>query len=95
LFPDPVLLKPGESYAARLKIGICPFSGACTKQDTVWKFTVCKEANQGTGDTSIASGFVVPATRTHELMGKPDVAQPITSALRNRKDRLELPKGIR
>ena len=43
LFPDPVLLKPGESYAARLKTGICPFSGACTKQDTVWKFTVCKE----------------------------------------------------
>ncbi len=95
LFPDPVLLKPGESYAARLKTGICPFSGACTKQDTVWKFTVCKEANQGTGDTSIASGFVVPETRTHELVGKPDVAQPITSALRNRKDRLELPKGIR
>ena len=62
----------------------------------MWKFTVCKEANQGTGDTSIATGFVVPETRTHELMGKPDVsAQPITSDLRDRKDRLELSKGIR
>ena len=60
LFPDPVLLKPGESYTARLKAGVCDLSGDCTKQDTVWKFTVCKEASQGAGDTSIPAGFVLP-----------------------------------
>jgi len=97
LFPDPVLLKPGESYTARLKTGICAFSGACTKQDTVWKFMVCKEASQGTGDTSIASGFIVPEARTHTLKGEPDVnAQPGASGnLRDRKGRLELSKGNR
>jgi hypothetical protein len=97
LFPDPVLLKPGESYTAHLKAGTCAFSGACTKQDTVWKFMVCKEANQGTGDTSVASGFVVPETRGHAPMGKPDVnAQTSTSGdLRDRKGRLELSKGNR
>jgi len=97
LFPDPVLLKPGESYTARLKTGICAFSGACTKQDTVWKFMVCKEASQGTGDTSIASGFIVPEARTHALKGEPDVnAQPGASKdLRDRKGRLELSKGNR
>jgi hypothetical protein len=97
LFPDPVLLKPGETYIVRLKSGICAFSGACTKQDTLWKFTVSKEANQGTGDTSIARGFVVPETRTHVPIGNPDVnAQTGTSGdLRDRKRRLELSKGIR
>ena len=79
LFPDPVLLKPGETYNVLLKRGICAFSGACTRQDTLWKFTVCKEANQGTGDTSIARGFVVPETRAHAPMGNPDInAQPGT-----------------
>ncbi|MBZ5508308.1 MAG: Ig-like domain-containing protein [Acidobacteriia bacterium] len=60
LFPDPVLLKPGESYSARLKAGVCDLSGQCTKQDTTWRFTVCKESSQGTGDTSIPIGFTVP-----------------------------------
>ena len=94
LFPDPVLLKPGESYTARLKAGICALSGACTKQDTVWKFTVCKEANQGTGDTSIASGFVVPETRTHAGIGRPKAnAQSIVSReLRGEQGKPELSK---
>jgi hypothetical protein len=60
LFPDPVLLKPGESYTARLKAGVCDLSGDCTKQDTLWRFTVCKEASQGQGDTSVPAGFVLP-----------------------------------
>jgi hypothetical protein len=60
LFPDPVLLKAGQSYTARLKSGACDLSGNCTKQDTVWRFTVSKEASQGAGDTSIPNGFVAP-----------------------------------
>lgn len=72
LFPDPVLLKPGESYTARLRAGVCTFSGSCTKQDTVWQFTVCKEPNQGIGDTSIASGFIVPETRAQALTRRPE-----------------------
>jgi len=64
LFPDPVLLKPGENYSARLKAGVCDLSGQCTKQDTTWKFTVCKEAGQGTGDTSIPIGFTGPEPRS-------------------------------
>jgi hypothetical protein len=64
LFPDPVLLKPGENYSARLKAGVCDLSGQCTKQDTTWKFTVCKEANQGMGDTSIPIGFTGPEPRS-------------------------------
>jgi hypothetical protein len=55
-----VLLKPGESYSARLKAGVCDFSGQCTRQDTTWKFTVSKEASQGAGDTSIPVGFAIP-----------------------------------
>ncbi|HZI58458.1 MAG TPA: Ig-like domain-containing protein, partial [Verrucomicrobiae bacterium] len=60
LFPDPVLLKPGESYNARLKAGVCDLSGQCTKQDTVWRFTVSKEPSQAAGDTSIPVGFALP-----------------------------------
>jgi hypothetical protein len=60
LFPDPVLLKPGESYSAHLKAGICDISGQCTRQDTTWRFTVCKEPSQGAGDTSIPIGFAIP-----------------------------------
>jgi len=67
LFPDPVLLKPGESYTARLRAGVCDLNGDCTKQDIVWKFTVCKEAGQGTGDTSIPAGFVVPDLHSKAL----------------------------
>jgi len=61
LFPDPVLLKPGESYSAHLKAGVCDLSGQCTKQDTVWRFTVSKEPSQAAGDTSIPVGFALPA----------------------------------
>jgi hypothetical protein len=60
LFPNAVLLKPGESYTARLKAGVCDFSGQCTKQDTVWKFTVSKESAQAAGDTGIPFGFELP-----------------------------------
>jgi Big-like domain-containing protein len=60
LFPNAVLLKPGENYTARLKAGVCDYSGQCTKQDTVWKFTVSKEATQGSGNTGIPFGFELP-----------------------------------
>jgi hypothetical protein len=60
LFPDSIVLKPGESYTARLKAGICGLAGSCTKTDTVWRFTVSKDAAQGSGDTSIPVGFALP-----------------------------------
>jgi Bacterial Ig-like domain len=60
LFPDSVVLKPGEGYTARLRAGVCDLSGLCTKQDTLWRFTVSKEPGQGAGDTTIPAGFVLP-----------------------------------
>jgi len=60
LFPSQVLLKAGETYTARLKAGICDLAGSCTHQDAVWKFTVSKEQEQGSGDTSIPVGFKLP-----------------------------------
>jgi hypothetical protein len=59
LFPDPVALKNGETYTARLKAGTCDLSNNCTKQDTVWKFTVSKDAASTEGDTSIPMGFAL------------------------------------
>ncbi len=60
LFPNSVILKPGETYTARLKAGICDLAGNCTRQDTVWKFSVSKEPSQAAGDTSIPVGFRLP-----------------------------------
>jgi hypothetical protein len=59
LFPNPVVLKPGENYTARLKRGICDGTGNCTSSDLVWNFWVCPEGVQGTGDTSVPIGFFV------------------------------------
>jgi hypothetical protein len=64
LFPDSVVLKPGETYTARLKAGTCDLSGNCIQQDTVWKFTVSKEPSQAFGDTSIPAGFKLPESRS-------------------------------
>jgi hypothetical protein len=61
LFPNQVILKGGETYTARLKAGVCDYSGNCTKQDLVWRFTVSKEAGQGSGDTTIPQGFTLLA----------------------------------
>lgn len=61
LFPNPVLLKGGETYTARLKAGVCDLTGSCTGQDVVWKFTVSKEAGKGIGDTSVPAGFRLPS----------------------------------
>ena len=60
LFPGRILLNGGETYTARLKAGVCDFSGNCTHQDVVWKFTVTKDPEQGRGDTSIPAGFSLP-----------------------------------
>jgi hypothetical protein len=57
LFPNPVLLKGGETYTARLKSGVCDQFNNCTHQDVIWKFTVSKEAGQGYGDSTIPMGF--------------------------------------
>ena len=60
LFPDEVILKAGESYTARLKAGICDLSGNCTRQDTVWKFSISKDPNREEGNSSVPAGFDVP-----------------------------------
>lgn len=57
LFPNPVLLKGGETYTAHLKSGICDQFNNCTRGDTIWKFTVSKDPNQGYGNSSIPMGF--------------------------------------
>lgn len=56
-FPGQVLLKAGEKYTARLKSGVCDFSGNCTGQDMVWSFTISKDPEHATGDTTIPMGF--------------------------------------
>ena len=61
LFPNQIVLKGGETYQARLAAGICDSSGACTKSETTWKFTVAVEADQGTGNTAVPAGYVVAA----------------------------------
>jgi hypothetical protein len=60
LFPNQIQLQPGETYTAKLKAGVCDLSGVCLKSDTVWKFTVAKEGQQGSGDTSIPMDFQLP-----------------------------------
>jgi Bacterial Ig-like domain len=60
VFPDQVLLQPGETYSARLKAGVCDLFHNCIRHDVAWKFTVAKEAAQATGDTSIPVGFTIP-----------------------------------
>jgi Bacterial Ig-like domain len=67
LFPNSVTLKAGESYTARLKSGICGLAHDCTTHDTVWQFSVSKDAGQGTGDTSIPMGFTVPTIHGNTL----------------------------
>lgn len=62
LFPNQILLKGGESYTAKLDAGICDVAGNCTTSPEVWKFTVAPEADQGAGDTSVPSGFSLPAS---------------------------------
>jgi Big-like domain-containing protein len=62
LFPNQVLLKPGERYTARLKSGVCDMAGDCTKADTLWTFTVAKKSEDASGDTSIPVGFMLPVT---------------------------------
>jgi len=64
-----VTLKPGETYTARLKCGICDLSNNCTRQDTVWKFIISKDAAQASGDSSIPQGFRLPEN-------KPAIAPP-------------------
>ena len=57
LFPNQVVLKPGERYTARLNRGICNAAGNCTERSTVWSFTTAFEGVPGRGDTTIPVGF--------------------------------------
>jgi hypothetical protein len=59
LFPDAILLKPGERYTARLRRGICDLMGACTSSDLVWHFKVSPDGEQATGDTSVPDSFAL------------------------------------
>jgi len=52
LFPNPIRLKAGEKYTARLKRGI-------TGKDVEWSFKVAPEGVEGRGDTSVPMGFTV------------------------------------
>jgi hypothetical protein len=79
LFPNPVLLKGGETYTAHLKAGVCDLTGSCTGQDMVWRFTVSKEAGKGSGDTTIPAGFHLPSPAP----AKP-AATSVTAAHRKR-----------
>jgi hypothetical protein len=58
LFAVPVLLNAGQSYTARLQGGICDMAGNCTSSDLAWRFRISPEGGQGTGDTSVPTGFV-------------------------------------
>jgi hypothetical protein len=61
LFPHQISLKPGETYTARLKSGICDVAGNCMSNDVVWKFTVAPSADQAKGDTGLPVGFLRPS----------------------------------
>ncbi|HWZ42875.1 MAG TPA: Ig-like domain-containing protein [Candidatus Saccharimonadales bacterium] len=80
LFPGQILLKGGETYTARLKAGICDLANHCTSQDVVWKFTVTKEAEKGSGDTTILPGFQLPSQKRANaappaVARKPEIAR--------------------
>jgi hypothetical protein len=64
LFPNMILLKPGEQYTARLRRGVCDLTGACTSSDLVWHFRVSPDGEQATGDTSLPDGFAVKPGKT-------------------------------
>jgi hypothetical protein len=76
LFPNSVMLKAGETYIARLKAGICGLAHGCTTRDTVWQFSVTKDAGQGSGDTSIPMGFIVPTIQGNTLAASSKRARP-------------------
>jgi hypothetical protein len=76
LFPNSVMLKAGESYTARLKAGICGLAHDCLARDTVWQFSVTKDAGQGTGDTSIPTGFIVPTIHGNTLAASSNRVRP-------------------
>jgi len=70
------MLKAGESYTARLKAGICGLAHDCMARDTVWQFSVTKDAGQGTGDTSIPTGFIVPTIHGNTLAASSNRVRP-------------------
>jgi hypothetical protein len=57
LFPHPVFLKGGETYAVRVAANVCGFGGNCTRRPLEWLFTTAPEDLRGRGDTRVAYGF--------------------------------------
>lgn len=57
LFPEDIVLKPGETYTAQIKAGICDAMKNCTPRDFAWSFTIAAEGAAGAGDTSLPAGF--------------------------------------
>ncbi len=62
LFPDPILLKPGTTYTAKLAAGVCDATAAtlCTTEGVEWSFRVTSDPEAGEGDTSLPVGFTGP-----------------------------------
>jgi hypothetical protein len=42
---------------------VCDWSGNCTAQDLTWGFTVSKDPDKATGDTTIPIGFGAGKTK--------------------------------
>jgi hypothetical protein len=89
LFPNPVFLKGGESYTAKLKAGICDLSGGnCIAQDIAWKFTISKEPGKASGNTTIPVGFGLP----EQHPGQPLPSTPVRSAHNQSRSNMRLAK---
>jgi len=67
LFPNVVLLRPGERYTARLRGGVCDLIGNCMSSDVAWSFRVSPEGEEATGDTSIPAGFALNSNSKADL----------------------------
>ncbi len=82
-FPQQIILNAGEKYTAKLKAGICDQAHNCTTKETVWSFTVAKDANHGSGDTTIPIGF----PRDFATSAPPSSVAPTSVAHRQRQEK--------
>jgi hypothetical protein len=57
LFPDQVFLRAGRTYTARIDSGVCALTGSCAAKPVTWRFTLAATGSEGTGDTTIPTGF--------------------------------------
>src|SRR5579871_583475 len=82
-FPQQIILNAGEKYTAKLKAGTCDQAHNCTTKETVWSFTVAKDANHGSGDTTIPIGF----PRDFATSAPPSSVAPTSVAHRQRQEK--------